>query len=163
MDVLHTVKVERTYDEYKKFNDFVHAETTKLRLIRTVLVIGYILVSMLMHYLEMYKFLIFFVSFFAFYIAYLVYYKWARERSIKKCYESDEAGKNNVVVIDFYQDYFGVKDEYSQGAFPYDKLYKIYESDTNFYIMMSKMNGLGIVKANCSDELCEFIRGLKKD
>ncbi|MBQ8002872.1 MAG: YcxB family protein [Clostridia bacterium] len=162
MDVLYTVKTQQTYDEYKKYNDFLQKKTKKLGLFRTMLIIGYVLVSILMFYLEMYKFLTFFICFFALYIAYLFYYKWARGRNIKKSYESNKLGKDSVATIDFYEDHFMVTDEHNQGTVPYDKIYKIYESDTNFYIMMSKISGIGIVKDNCPDGLCEFIRKIKK-
>lgn len=163
MAVLYTVKTKLTYDEYKKYNDFLQKKTKKLGLLRTIIVIGYILVSILMLYLEMYKFLAFFISFFALYIAYLFCFKWARGRNIKNSYESNKLGKESVTTIDFYEDYLMAADEYSEGTVPYDKIYKIYESDTNFYIMMSKMSGIGIVKENCTPELIEFIREIKKD
>ncbi|MBQ8540644.1 MAG: YcxB family protein [Clostridia bacterium] len=160
MDALYTVKTKQTYEEYKKYNDFLY-KRTKLGLLRVIIVIGYILVSALMFYLEMYKLLEFFIVFFVVYIAYLFYYKWARVRNIKKSYESNKLGMNSVSAIVFYEDHLDITDEHSQGTVPYDKIYKIYESDTNFYIMMSKMSGMGIVKAECPEALCEFIRKLK--
>ncbi len=163
MDILYSVTTEQTFEEYKKYNDFLQKKTRKLGLYRAILVIAYVLLSIFMLYLEMHTFLIFFISCFVVYIAYLFYYKWARERNIKRSYESNKLGKDSKTVIDFYQDHFAVKDDYTQGTIPYDKIYKIYESDTNFYIMGSKISGIGIVKANCSEELCEFIRKIKKD
>ena len=163
MDVLYTVKTEQTYEEYKKYNDFLQKKTNKIGQFRAIIIIGYILVSVLMFYLEMHTFLIFFISCFLFYIACLVFYKLVRGRDIKKSYESNKLGKDSVTVIDFYEDHFMATDEHSQGTVPYDKIYTIYESDTNFYIMISKMSGMGIVKADCPEGLCEFIRTIKKD
>lgn len=41
---------------------------------------------------------------------------------------------------------------------PYEKIYRIIETDHHFYIMLSKSNGIIIQKDNCSAELAQFIK-----
>mgnify|MGYP003305682378 CR=1 FL=1 len=42
-----------------------------------------------------------------------------------------------------------------------DEIYKLYETKTNFYILLNAKEVMIIVKENCSEELCEFIRNKK--
>ena len=45
---------------------------------------------------------------------------------------------------------------------PYDKLYRVVETPTNFYLMIARNQGMVIVKENCSAELIAFLQKLGK-
>lgn len=42
----------------------------------------------------------------------------------------------------------------------YNKLYKIAETETNFYLMLSKMQGVILVKKNCDEQTIAFLHTL---
>ena len=58
--------------------------------------------------------------------------------------------------------HFVSKTEKSESIVEYDKLYKIIETKTNFYLMIADNQGYIVSKANCSQELIDFIISLKK-
>ena len=43
----------------------------------------------------------------------------------------------------------------------YEKLYKIIETETNFYLMISKTQGFVLVKNNMPEGLVEFIKTIQ--
>ena len=45
---------------------------------------------------------------------------------------------------------------------PYDKLYRVVETPTNFYLLIARNQGMVIVKENCSAELIAFLQKLGK-
>ena len=77
--------------------------------------------------------------------------------AIKKNYAS-QGDLDTITSIYFYEDaYVGLSGE----KIPYEKLHKIYESKTNFYLMKDANIAMNIVKAHCDDELIEFLSALK--
>ena len=79
-------------------------------------------------------------------------------RTINKRYMSNTLIDPSPYSIFFYKDGFSAEEG---ETLSYDKIYKIYETKTNFYIMLSSNMGINIIKANCSDELIEFLSALK--
>lgn len=45
----------------------------------------------------------------------------------------------------------------------YKTLYRVLETKTNFYVMISKTQGFLLVKSDCSEALCAFLRELGED
>ena len=81
---------------------------------------------------------------------------------IKKTYESNELLKDIEQTIEFYEKHFVAKSDKSETTIEYDKLYKVIENKTNFYLMIADNQGYIVSKANCSEELIDFIIALKK-
>lgn len=81
---------------------------------------------------------------------------------IKKTYESNELLKDITQTIEFYEKYFVAKSDKSETTVEYEKLYKVIENKTNFYLMIADNQGYIVSKSNCSQELIDFIMKLKK-
>ena len=74
---------------------------------------------------------------------------------------SNELLKDIVETIEFYESQFISKTEKSEVIVKYEELYKILENKTNFYLMIADNQGYIVSKANCDNELIEFIHELK--
>jgi hypothetical protein len=48
----------------------------------------------------------------------------------------------------------------TQSKWTIDELYRILETKTNFYLFLAKDQALNIIKANCSQELIEFLQSI---
>ncbi len=70
--------------------------------------------------------------------------------------------KDNFSVFDFYDKYFEQTNAVSHSVVKYSDIYKIVETDKNIYIMVAKNEGYILLKSNCSKELIEFLKSIKK-
>ena len=80
---------------------------------------------------------------------------------IRKNYKSDKRIEKEREFI-FYEDRLETKVGEGGGEFLYEELTDIFETKTNFYLMIPTGQGIIIKKENCPPELIEFIRNLKK-
>ena len=65
-------------------------------------------------------------------------------------------------MLRFAEDRFESVSDRGSAFVKYDEIYKILETDTNFYLFLSKNQALNIIKANCSGELISFLREKKR-
>ena len=63
--------------------------------------------------------------------------------------------------LTFYNNYYEGHSELGDNKYLYEELYKIIETPTNFYLMLSPQHGSIVIKENCSDELLMFLDQLK--
>lgn len=156
MDLLYTTTMKYTFEEYKKFNMAVIKKTVKRMGIILLLLI---LIAVLKWIAEPFNNVSLFLI--AFVVIYPILYYIEINAGIKKAYNSNELLKDIESIIEFYEDYFVAKTDKSREKVEYDKLYEILENKTNFYIMIGNNQGYLVLKANCSQELIEFILKLK--
>ena len=81
--------------------------------------------------------------------------------SAKKVYNSNKSIQNLEMTYYFYEDYLIQDSELGRTEIKYTDLYKINESKTHFYLRDSKITAMIIVKENCDEALCEFLRRVK--
>ena len=65
-------------------------------------------------------------------------------------------GHNEVAKL-VYDDHYVVACNEIESSIPFDKLYKIIETDTNYYLMASKVSGTIICKADCPNDFDAYI------
>ena len=63
----------------------------------------------------------------------------------------------------FYEKYFVKIFGGSEEQFEYEKLHKIIETKTNFYLMLNRTQGFVLVKDNMPQGLAEFFKSLNKN
>jgi hypothetical protein len=63
--------------------------------------------------------------------------------------------------VRFYDDHFETQNDTSHGVHEYSKLYKVVETEEDFYMEIERGHSVIIQKKNCSDELIAFLRTLK--
>ena len=79
----------------------------------------------------------------------------------KKNYNSNKALKDAEITIEFYKDHLIQKTEVGSYKLEYDKIAKIIETKTHFYIMISRIQGVLIPKKDISKELEDHIKSIK--
>lgn len=79
---------------------------------------------------------------------------------VRKQYKSAKLMQDAMLRFTFYEDYFTAESDFESSNIKYDMLHKIIETKSNFYLYISANQGHIIVKANCSDELCDFLHNM---
>lgn len=82
--------------------------------------------------------------------------------SARAYYNSGKAVQNLRQTVRFYSDRLECRGQNGVRVCRYDNICRIYETGTNFYIMIGAREGVILVKANCTPELTEFVRKLKE-
>lgn len=157
-DYLFETKFAMTYDLYKKFS-FDIMKKSKLIIVLIIYEVLIVALALAAIFLKNYAILIEAIVLLLVVplLTYLI-----RARAIKKLYNSNKMTFNQEYVIRFYTDCMIKTTDNSTTNIKYNQIYKVVESKDNFYIMISTNQGIPIVKSNCSPELIEFIRKLKK-
>ncbi len=76
---------------------------------------------------------------------------------IKKEYNTNKILQNTVTTFRFTEDKLETSSDRGNAFIKYDEIYKILETNTNFYLFISKNQALNVIKANCSEELTSFL------
>ena len=149
---LFKTSIKYTFEEYKGFTKAIYRYVYKVHIMLLVIIaallILFVITKNYMTILAAVAFPLFFVYF--------------RNREIKKVYESNRILKDNFSVFDFYDKYFEQTNAVSHSVVKYSDIYKIVETDKNIYIMVAKNEGYILLKSNCSKELIEFLKSIKK-
>lgn len=65
--------------------------------------------------------------------------------------------RDAIYIVKFYDDHYVVTCNEIESSIPFDKLYKIIETDTNYYLMASKVSGTIICKADTPNDFDAYI------
>ena len=85
---------------------------------------------------------------------------WWIKYSVKKNFESHKSLQGIETIHEFYDTYFISKSYMGETKIPYDKLYRIIEAKTNFYLMLSKHQGIIIDKNTLPSDFGDFAKEL---
>jgi len=153
--MIHKTTVKFTYEEYKRFS------LTIMKKALTKTAIGLLMLLLLVAVLlgmDNFKLAVLLCMFIPLYIFMLMF---KINSQIKRTYESNELLKDMTQTIEFYENHFVAKTDKSESTVEYEKLYKVIENKTNFYLMIGDNQGYIVSKANCDNDLIEFINKLK--
>ena len=75
----------------------------------------------------------------------------------RKVYRQNKTIRDAIYIVKFYDDHYVVTCNEIESSIPFDKLYKIIETDTNYYLMASKVSGTIICKADCPNDFDAYI------
>lgn len=152
MEPLFKIAQQYTFYEYKKFtkavlkwNRIIAGAFLWFAFLSGVLLIGFNGISTEASFLVLFP----------------VIYVVLRKLSIKRYYNSNKILKDITEEYEFYEDHVIAKNTNSEARIEYDKIFKIIETKTNFYIMVAQNQGYIISKEICSEELVRFLTGLK--
>lgn len=84
------------------------------------------------------------------------------EMSAKKHFESNKKLKNALVEFTFFEDCFSVESPEGSSIINYEDIYRVYETEENFYIMTGKSQGYIIVRAECEQALIDFLHKMTR-
>ena len=153
--MIHKTTVKFTYEEYKRFSLTIMKKALTKTAIGLVILLLFAAILFGMNNSKLSALLCAFVVIYTFMIVFKI------NSQIKKTYESNELLKDITQTIEFYEKHFVAKSDKSETTVEYEKLYKVVENKTNFYLMIADNQGYIVSKANCDDELIRFIGNLK--
>lgn len=161
MEPLFTVKHQNNEDEFVRFNRAVAAKfgRKKLALIFVnimLLCAIFAAVSIMMFTDNMPDIILFFFIALGVYMNYA--YTFGMDRRARKLYQQSKVTKGVVNEYDFFDEYFVNRNINGQGTMAYDKLFKVIETRTHFYLMLSKVQGYTIAKAEAPANFTEFMQ-----
>ena len=148
MESLFHTTSKNTFDEYKKY--VLTLQKKRLILTISLLVVFFCIVGYFT------KHTLFYVA--AVILPFLEYFSVVRP--LKKLYYSNKLAVDAVLEYDFYDTYFTKKSVAGEDKIEYDKLAKIIETKTNFYLMLALNQGYMLKKEGMPKGLDEFIRKL---
>ena len=157
MEPLFETSTQCTYEEYKKFSRVISLKEHKFAITFFITEVVMFCCGLLSISLHLNDFVLFC---FCFVIIYPVLLLCRTNASIKKTWNSNQLYQNSVSYYYFYGDHMEQKNELGTSQIPYDKLYRILETKTNFYLLIAKNQGVIIKKENCSEELIDFLKKL---
>ena len=146
MGYLYTMNSKFTFEEYKKFNYALLKKRHHLLILAI-----YEIILALIGIGTGNMFIIVFTIIFP-----LILY-WIQNRNIKKIYNSNKVVQNLDVIYEFYDTYFVEKSEHGEMKIEYSKFDEIFETKTNFYLMIAKNQGYMLPKSDMPSGLEEFI------
>ena len=154
--MIHKTTVKFTYEEYKRFSLTIIKKALTKSAIGLLILLLFAAILFGMNNSKLSALLCAFVVLYTFMLVFKI------NSQIKKTYESNELLKDIEQTIEFYEKHFIAKSDKSETTVEYEKLYKVIENKTNFYLMIADNQGYIVSKANCSQELIDFIIELKK-
>ena len=161
MEPLFTVKHQNNEDEFVRFNRAVAAKfgRKKLALIFvniTLLCAIFAAVSIMMFTDNMPDIILFFFIALGVYMNYA--YTFGMDRRARKLFRQTKVAQDIVNEYDFFDQYFAYRNTNGQGSMAYDKLFKVIETRTHFYLMLSKVQGYTIAKDEAPAGFTEFMQ-----
>ena len=150
MNCLFSTTTNYNFDEYKRYS--LSLLLKRSRIIWFVILEAWIFLlgCLMTNYL-----LILFAIIYPIVIALL------QKRQIKKVWNSNKVAQNMNVRFDFYDTYFTEINDNGETRLEYDKLHKVIETKTNFYLMIAKNQGFILKKSNFPEGLEDFLRNIK--
>ena len=140
-----------SFDEYKKF---VEATSNQKRSNILLGIVSAILV--IMGIVQKSPLLIVMAA------VYPVLMRFSQKKALEKTYKRATAMHDARIDYRFYEDRFVKVFAENEEEYEYEKLYKITETETNFYLMISKTQGYVLVKDNMPEGLADFLKSLQK-
>ena len=161
MEPLFTVKHQNNEDEFVRFNRAVAAKFghKKLALIFVNIMLLFAIVaavSIMMFTDNMPDIILFFFIALGVYMNYA--YTFGMDRRARKLFRQTKVAQDIVNEYDFFDEYFSYRNTNGQGSMAYDKLFKVIETRTHFYLMISKIQGYTIAKAEAPANFTEFMQ-----
>lgn len=157
MEPLFQTDMVYTYEIYELFNKLISAKSLRRLTIQMEILLP--LMALFLYLMHMVELSIFFIVFTMVYPIVLIY---VRKQAVKKTWQSNKMVQGQRIRYDFYADRVVQASPMGTAVCAYDKLHDILENDRLICLMIANNQGLVIVKENCSEELVQFLHGLKE-
>ena len=161
MEPIFIVKHQNNEDEFVRFNRAVAAKFghKKLALIFVnimLLCAIFAAISIMMFTDNMPDIMLFIFIALGVYMNYA--YTFGMDRRARKLFRQTKVAQDIVNEYDFFDEYFSYRNTNGQGSMAYDKLFKVIETRTHFYLMLSKVQGNTIAKDEAPAGFTEFMQ-----
>jgi len=155
-------RTELTLEEYKRFDTWMHKNLTGMNRIFTIAKIVLIALCIVLAVFSWNKGdvvrtvgeLVLAVLIFP---VFALVHTISAQRTYQMIHKQQDGA---VQVYRLYTDHIEQVRAQGNTQIAYDKLYRIAETKTNFYLMLSKMQGIILVKKNCDEQTIAFLHTL---
>lgn len=161
MEPIFIVKHQNNEDEVVRFNravatQFGHRKLALIVVNITLLCAIFAAVSIMMFTDNMPDIILFFFIALGVYMNYA--YTFGMDRRARKLFRQTKVAQDIVNEYDFFDEYFVNRNRNGQGTMAYNELFKVIETRTHFYLMLSKVQGYTIAKAEAPANFTEFMQ-----
>ena len=161
MEPLFIVKHQNNEDEFVRFNravatQFGHRKLALIVVNIMLLCAIFAAVSIMMFTDNMPDIMLFIFIALGVYMNYA--YTFGMDRRARKLYQQTKAAQDIVNEYDFFDEYFVNRNRNGQGTMAYNELFKVIETRTHFYLMLSKVQGFIIAKSEAPANFTEFMQ-----
>ena len=153
MDFLYSTTITLTYEEYRRFELMLLFNRSNILWIAIPQIWCWFLSVLIKSFFCMVISIIHAIIILILLIALHIY--------SKKIWEADNFAHNMNIKLDFYDGYLVGTDKYGETRIEYNKLHKIIETKTNFYLMTENFKGIILNKSNFPEGLADFLKNLK--
>ncbi len=154
------VSTKYTKEEYINFNKF-HQRKNKTRNIFFIFCIIVIFLSSIgLFILKNYAIGAFY---FLISVGFALLYINMPKMFVNRILKSDKYTKDCINNYSFFSDRLEITNEYGNSRLPYSKFFKAYETDTNFYLYINKMQAFMISKSTMTSDNMLKIRKILKN
>ncbi len=150
-----TVTVKPSFEEYVRFNRVVRNTLGRRRLKTAVLSV--LLLAIVAFLCVMREFVIA-CAFIGAWAASIALSFAVTRSNIKKAWNTNAALRENETKIRFTESGIEIASSVGQARLDYDRIYRLIETDTHFYLMTAINMGSGFPKDLCTPEQQAFIR-----
>lgn len=145
-----------TEEEYLKFNQFHVFKRNIIGVIffsicATIIILSATVMLFVQSYFQA-------CFFYVFVILMGVLYIYSPKIAVKRILKTDNVLKDSVQEYTFFPTYLTLKNQNSQTKLEYEKLFRVYETKTNFYLYINKFQAFLVSKKEMKEEEIELLR-----
>ena len=161
MEPLFTVKHQNNEDEVVRFNravatQFGHRKLALIVVNIMLLCAIFAAVSIMMFTDNKPDIMLFIFIVLGVYMNYA--YTYGMDRRARKLFRQTKVAQDIVNEYDFFEEYFVNRNRNGQGTMAYNELFKVIETRTHFYLMLTKVQGFIIAKSEAPANFTEFMQ-----
>ena len=161
MEPIFIVKHQNNEDEFVRFNravatQFGHRKLALIVVNIMLLCAIFAAVSIMMFTDNMPDIMLFIFIVLGVYMNYA--YTYGMDRRARKLFRQTKVAQDIVNEYDFFDEYFVNRNRNGQGTMAYNELFKVIETRTHFYLMLSKVQGFIIAKSEAPANFTEFMQ-----
>lgn len=145
-----------TEEEYLKFNQFHVFKRNIIGVIffaicATIIILSATVMLFVQSYLQA-------CFFYVFIIVMGLLYIYSPKIAVKRILKTDKVLKDSVQEYTFFSTYLTLKNQNSETKLEYEKLFRIYETKTNFYLYINKFQAFLVSKKEMKEDEIELLR-----
>ena len=91
-------------------------------------------------------------------ILFLAVYMLVVRINTRRAFLANRVMRDQNMSFSFYADRFEVEYGGGHAVIPFDQLFALWETDTNFYLMLSPNQGYALSREGCNEDLAAFLR-----
>ncbi len=163
MEPVYEIDTTVTFEDYKEYTNFYYTKVNSFNkriVICNILGLVFLAVCLILFiFIRSSDILLIGACVEIFIVLYCILMRMRINRNIQSTWESNKYIEDGMSINQkFFEDHFEQVSKIGTINFEYSKLFKSYETDNAFYLMISKNQGVIVVKNKCTEEFMGFLR-----